>query len=793
MLQALATLLTVELIGLITFPIVARAFPALGDRGWAISKPIGMLLIATLVWLASYTHIVPNSPVTWWAVLVVMGIISVQFLRSDYSLLRKAVARRWRVILTIELIFLLFFVMFLSMRAFDPAASGTEKPMDLMMLTAVTSSEYAPPQDLWLAGEPIAYYYFGYWIYGGVNAMAGTIPAIAFNVGIALVAGLAASVAASLVITLTRRDGVRTKVSLLAGLASAVLLLIASNLSGLWTLLDITRAAPLGLLNWYRGSDYDRIDNIVTWRPDDFWWWWKSSRITNSFSETGDELDFTIQEYPFFSMLLGDFHPHLMSIPFVLTGLTVLTALFITHKSISFETLRRNIPGTIITAVIVGASGFINFWDVGLLLLLSSGLVVAGWIATRQSGGMSLVGAGLPVAAVWLVGVAIFSPFYFGTAESQVQWPPLAPVKYGSRPIHLMSVWLLLFMVAAPVLAFLAQRYVAIGYRTLRGEAVGDDSRRHLIWRPAWVTAIALTAIPWLVWAVTHTAFNDTAHIADLITRLPVSGSLAVVSSIAIAVVLTRSRRGADDGAHFMMILAALATYLIFAAELFFVHDLFGNRMNTVFKFYYQAWIVLAVVGGYGAYVWAKYHPTLSGRNKWISRTGLGVLAVVVISSIYFPIAASVSKTLASGLGPDLNSLSFMESRNSDELNVISDIAEIADHEDILVEAVGGSYTDFARISETSGVPTVIGWVFHETQWHGSDELFADRESDVRTIYTSEDSDEVARLFDKYGLTMVVVGPRETSTYGNIDMAIFDTLGDRIIEHGKYTVFSINK
>jgi len=40
---------------------------------------------------------------------------------------------------------------------------------------------------------------------------------------------------------------------------------------------------------------------------------------------------------------------------------------------------------------------------------------------------------------------------------------------------------------------------------------------------------------------------------------------------------------------------------------------------------------------------------------------------------------------------------------------------------------------------------------------------------------------------------MVVVGPRERSTYGHIDMTMFDTIGDRIIEHGFYTVFSINK
>jgi uncharacterized membrane protein len=111
----------------------------------------------------------------------------------------------------------------------------------------------------------------------------------------------------------------------------------------------------------------------------------------------------------------------------------------------------------------------------------------------------------------------------------------------------------------------------------------------------------------------------------------------------------------------------------------------------------------------------------------------------------------------------------------------------------VLVEAVGDSYLEYSRISGSTGVPAILGWEFHELQWHGSDELFSDRSEDVKAIYTADDEQDLAQLIDKYDLTMVVVGPRERTTYGNIDMAIFDTLGVRIIEHGDYTVFSIDQ
>ena len=485
-----------------------------------------------------------------------------------------------------------------------------------------------------------------------------------------------------------------------------------------------------------------------------------------------------------------------MSIPFLLTGVTVLTALFIAHRSFSFGALKRNKPAALIAALTIGSSGFINFWDIGLLVLLSTGLVIAGWVSTRRPGFRSLVMAVLPLGALWIAGMLIYSPFYLGTAESQVQWPPIAPVKYGSRPVHFISVWLLFMIVVAPVAIALANKYAAAAAGLLRGRKAASQPERQLIWRPAWIAGIALVVIPWLVWVATHLVFNDSARLSDVLSRLPVTGLLGVLAAGLIAVTLTRARRGADGGAHFVLLLGALAIYLLFAAELFFVHDLFGNRMNTVFKFYYQAWIVLSIVGGYGTYVWYRYHPTLTGRSKWISRTGIAVLAVVAISSIYFPVASAVTKTTGSNLGPSLDSLSFLDDRDQEERDVIEQIRKRANTGDVLVEAVaelGGSYTDYGRIAGSAGVPTIIGWVGHERQWHGSDEFFAHRQDDVETIYTTGDQQELRALIDKYSVTMVVVGPRERSTYGNIDMAMFDTLGRRIIELDEFTVFSTNR
>ena len=309
-------------------------------------------------------------------------------------------------------------------------------------------------------------------------------------------------------------------------------------------------------------------------------------------------------------------------------------------------------------------------------------------------------------------------------------------------------------------------------------------NQENLIWWPAWLIALMCVVIPWFLWAVTHIWFNEKSEYSDIFLRLPVTGSLGLVTVIMVAVTLTRSRRGADDGAHYIMLLAAVAIYLLFAAELFFVHDLFGNRMNTVFKFYYQAWILLSVAGGYGAYVWWKQGPRLTGLMQTINRASLLLVFVLIFSSIYFSLSSSVTKTSSSRLGPSLDSMKFLEKRNQDEKETIFQIRKMAETEDILVESVGESYSDHGRIAGYSGVPGLLGWKGHELQWHGDDALFIDREEDVETIYTTTEYSELNRLIDKYSLTMVVVGPREKSAYGDIDMSLFDTLGERVIESG---------
>jgi uncharacterized membrane protein len=234
MTETLRWLVTVEVIGLISLPIVWILLPYLRDRGAGLAKPLGLILVGGSVWLASDIGLIPNSGWAYWFVTAIFAVVSVWILRGRRHRFGRFVKKEWPALLAGELLFLLFFAVWAFIRSHQPDISGTEKPMELLMLNATTVSGSAPPTDPWLAGEAVAYYYFGYWILGGIGQMSGVVTSVGFNLSLALIAGMAASAAFSVAYGMILPGRLRDRAALPIAASAAVLLLVASNYAGLW-------------------------------------------------------------------------------------------------------------------------------------------------------------------------------------------------------------------------------------------------------------------------------------------------------------------------------------------------------------------------------------------------------------------------------------------------------------------------------------------------------------------------------------------------------------------------------
>ncbi|MFN8423263.1 MAG: DUF2298 domain-containing protein [Anaerolineae bacterium] len=243
-----------------------------------------------------------------------------------------------------------------------------------------------------------------------------------------------------------------------------------------------------------------------------------------------------------------------------------------------------------------------------------------------------------------------------------------------------------------------------------------------------------------------------------------------------------------DDGrvaATFALLCVAVGLLMAAVPELIYLKDVFNDRMNTVFKFFFQAWVLLSVGGGYAlTVVWGRPRGPVStpararpafpaGAPAWTA--GFALLAAMVL---YTPVAAVFNRTdglrwpILKSSGPaawsaslQLDGIRYWEQQNPDDLAAARWLDANAVGTPNILEAAGGGYDRAGRIAMISGFPTVLGADNHESQWQGTREDIDPRLADVEAFYTRMPAPEMKAMLRRYDVRFVVVGGREREKY----------------------------
>jgi uncharacterized membrane protein len=223
---------------------------------------------------------------------------------------------------------------------------------------------------------------------------------------------------------------------------------------------------------------------------------------------------------------------------------------------------------------------------------------------------------------------------------------------------------------------------------------------------------------------------------------------------------------------------------MIAGCEFVYFKDSYGDklhRMNTIFKFYHQAWPLL----GIGAAVFAEH----AWRTTRASRAVAIVLAASVFLSLLYPLATTVSRLRQKNAPFSLDARGALGRRDAGDLEAIAWLEKNASRTSILMEASGDPYREYARISSHTGIPTVLGWANHEGLWRSNDSEVGKRLEAIRLFYTSGDPRSAREILDRYRVTHVVLGNLERSTYSSGGVASFPFL--QPVHSGNTTVYAV--
>jgi YYY domain-containing protein len=840
MLQFFAWYLTITILGLLTFPLAYRLLPALADRGYALSRSLGLLLWGFVFWLSVSLGLAQNN---LGGLLLALVVLAGLVLWANW---KKAENDDWRSILVwlkanrgyvfiVEVLFFLAFAAWAFVRANNPeiTSAGGEKWMEAAFINAILHSPTFPPHDPWLSGYAISYYYFGYVMTAMLAQLTATPATIAHNLMLSLIFGLSAIGAYGLLYNLLqtywrsksveRRSGIFPTV---AALLAPLFLLIVSNLEGL---LESLHQAGIG---WTLGTDgtftssfwpWLKMKNLsdvptppLSWIPSQFFWWWRASRVVHDYDLLGNHVEI-IDEFPFFSYLLGDLHPHVLAMPFgLLVGALALhlylggwkgeTRLFKFPKyEIKFPVWLNyfseyeikfpvRLEGFIFLAVALGGMAFLNTWDFPIYLALVCGALI---LMLVQERGWSwdlledFLKFSIPLAVLSII---LYLPFYIGFSS---QAGGIAPnVIFPTRAVYL---WIMFGVLFVPLFAFLVY--------------LRDKERAN--WKTGFLLAIGVTLFLWIFSTVTALIMAQTDVGQQLISsqgvsstwdalrqatnlRLAFGGGLLtlvlLIGTAAAYLTASKAKLGEEDVRSlagrsplpFVMMFILVGGLLVLAPEFVYLRDQFGARMNTIFKFYYQAWALWSLAA---AFAIAVMFLELRRLAALLYTT---VIVVVIGAGLAYPLLSLPNKTdnfkanrveqrtldgaayFASAMPDDYQAIQFMEQLDPG----------------VVVEAVGGSYTEFARVSTYSGLPTVLGWPFHESQWRGGTSEMGTREADIRTLYSTLDWEQAQAILEQYDIRYVYIGPMERQAYPVSEDKFAKNLA-KIYEQGQVVIYVV--
>jgi len=234
-----------------------------------------------------------------------------------------------------------------------------------------------------------------------------------------------------------------------------------------------------------------------------------------------------------------------------------------------------------------------------------------------------------------------------------------------------------------------------------------------------------------------------------------------------------------------VLILSLAALILILIPEFFYAKDIYPNhfRANTVFKFGYQAFIILGLISGYmiSRLIASKKMPLLYGII-------LLILAGLVSIYPYFAISSYYNSLKNPG---SLDGFKYFQKLYPDDYQAILWLRQNISGQPVILEAEGDSYTDYARVSSNTGLPTILGWPVHEWLWRGSYDLASPRIKDIEILYSSQDLNVTRELLQKYQIKYVFLGALEKQKYPNLNSGKFGLLGKEIFKSGDTKIYQI--
>ena len=503
-----------------------------------------------------------------------------------------------------------------------------------------------------------------------------------------------------------------------------------------------------------------------------------------------------ITEFPFFTFLYADLHAHLIAMGITILVLTWALSILLGRAHWGNPEGKSSLASLVLSiffgALIIGTLRPTNTWDYPTYLAI--GVITLAYTLWRY-----------------------FKP---GPPERRLGLSPLVQriLVAAAGAGVLAGLSLLLFQ---PYSQWYGQAYDVVAVWT---------GARSPFWSYLTHWGVFLFVITtWIVWETFD--WMKSTPMSSLVKLRPYQGLIGILSVLWFAIVVYLTlilkveiawlvlllatwaailifRPGQPDAKRAVLFLTGTALMLTLFVELFvLVGDL--GRMNTVFKFYFQAWTLLALsaAAGLGWLLQALPVWKYTWRLSWQTAA-----ALLVEGAALFTIAGGLDKIrdrIAPNAPHTLDGIAFMPYATysdpslavfqlAEDYNVIRWLQNNVQGSPVIVEGNTPEYRWGSRFTIYTGLPGVVGWNWHERQQRAvlPETVVTDRIADIATFYTTIDQQTALNFLRKYNVQYIIVGQLERAYYPGPGLDKFSqwngSLWQQVYQFGTTTVYKVN-
>lgn len=715
-------------LGMIMQPLTIVIFERFHDGGWVFAKALGVAVCGWLMWFLSSIHILKFTRTACFFVgflCFAIGMVLFYFLvlkkNRSYRFATFYTRKRLCSMFASEAMFFAVFTFWCYLKGINPAAFGTERFMDYGFVLSIFKSDYMPPKDIWFAGGSINYYYMGQYMAAFLAKISGVPVTHGYNIAMMMLPAFGFCMPYSIVCNVikTRLCDRQAEV-----LGTSELRRAAELGEALGEKEPFYRPALGGVLAgaavaFSSNMHYPiykyivpKFQQILGKEEIYKYWFPDATRYIGYFPSRDDK---TIHEFPLYSYVLGDLHAHVFNTIFVMTVIAILFTVLLRRKE-RLDSMR-----------------------------------MGGTMADMPNRITEIFHPSI-ITAAFLIGMFKMTnywdfPIYFVVSGAILLFSNLLIYSFTA------SAWIVTAYQAA---VFIVTGIVVSLPFTLTFDSISTGigiTFRHTLLREMlvlWGLPLCCLLVYFIVSVreerKNRRKDNNRPFIARFLASMHVSDL-------------------------FFMTIALCAAGLVLLPEIIYVRDIYSGayeRANTMFKLTYQAYIMF---GMSMAYIICRFIYLPKSRFQ----KGFGCVALVLLcmTTGYFD---ECFNSWFTGRYSTLDASAFLSGQNKDDAEMIAYINDNIEGQPVIAEMCGLSYTFFNRVSVFTGNPTIVGWRTHEWLWRCSGTLdipeeIPEREADIRTLYSSQNSAEIRAVLDKYNVDYIYVGECE-SVFGYSQAAV---------------------